>query len=844
MTKGVNLKLGAINTGGAAMSSYTRGMKGVQSQTRAVTTANRSMMKGMNANRRVVQQVGMQFSDLGVQIAGGQSAILSLTQNVPQVVQMFGAWGGILAALITFIGTFTLMMVRSGKSFSDMAVHFGVLEDSVQKFGEALSWTKEMMLDGVNLMVNNLDLLLSTAVVVAVFFTTKWAVAFIASSRLMRAYTMATYQASKGNYALAASIFFKIGVLGTLNKVLVTTTRLLKRFLPFAILAAVGYLAERLFTLKKATGSWGSALALVGQLAKEVFMQLPLLLGGVVLKVWEVSYNIVAAFTDMVAAVLDKISGIVDPFIGIFIGMQDAATEVWKSLGFRLSDETTKFLNNIIDKAREGANKLISIINGIPGIEMEYIDSDFGRITNDVVELQGTITERISKAFMDAFNGDYISKDGMIGELLGDGADIARLAADKFGLLGDAMLGSAADAIPAWQQIKDLLASVGDGSFEVRDMMGGKDKDKSKTDAVVKRLKNQVFDARIQMETLKSIISDAGVTSAFARMRDDINSIKMDPKTKTQVLSDFGAIEDRVKLMTPAVTAEVDKLNKLFDSGLQTIDPEAFFAATQEVVTNIQLLSEPIIAEVNKINALNPALKPINIDEFLSGAVTAINGVRTKTDAIRETVGEFYNLPPIKLPKLDITNIMKPAEKAISKLDELAGKLRDNLMDGIKGLVKGTKSMGDVVTGMLDLIIDRMMDMALNPLMDALFGKKGGSGGGIFGSVIGSIFGSFAGGGSTGGGARVGGIDGKGGRLAMLHPQETVVDHFQGQTIGAGGGGNTPVTIVSNNYFNGVTREEVMEDVENSQRNMEQRIDKKFPANARKNSFNQSRGMA
>lgn len=43
---------------------------------------------------------------------------------------------------------------------------------------------------------------------------------------------------------------------------------------------------------------------------------------------------------------------------------------------------------------------------------------------------------------------------------------------------------------------------------------------------------------------------------------------------------------------------------------------------------------------------------------------------------------------------------------------------------------------------------------------------------------------AFAGGGYTGSGARSGGMDGKGGFPAMLHPNETVIDHAQGQTGG------------------------------------------------------------
>jgi len=49
---------------------------------------------------------------------------------------------------------------------------------------------------------------------------------------------------------------------------------------------------------------------------------------------------------------------------------------------------------------------------------------------------------------------------------------------------------------------------------------------------------------------------------------------------------------------------------------------------------------------------------------------------------------------------------------------------------------------------------------------------------------------SFEGGGFTGRGARSGGMDGKGGFMAMLHPNESVIDHTKGQ--GAG------VTIINN----------------------------------------------
>ena len=43
----------------------------------------------------------------------------------------------------------------------------------------------------------------------------------------------------------------------------------------------------------------------------------------------------------------------------------------------------------------------------------------------------------------------------------------------------------------------------------------------------------------------------------------------------------------------------------------------------------------------------------------------------------------------------------------------------------------------------------------------------------------------YEGGGYTGMGARAGGVDGKGGFPAILHPNETVIDHTKGQGMGA-----------------------------------------------------------
>lgn len=70
---------------------------------------------------------------------------------------------------------------------------------------------------------------------------------------------------------------------------------------------------------------------------------------------------------------------------------------------------------------------------------------------------------------------------------------------------------------------------------------------------------------------------------------------------------------------------------------------------------------------------------------------------------------------------------------------------------------------------------------------------------------VGEIAQSFDGGGYTGNGPRSGGLDGKGGFMAMMHPQETVIDHTRGQGMGG------DVNVIVNNAPPGTRTEERMD---------------------------------
>ena len=102
---------------------------------------------------------------------------------------------------------------------------------------------------------------------------------------------------------------------------------------------------------------------------------------------------------------------------------------------------------------------------------------------------------------------------------------------------------------------------------------------------------------------------------------------------------------------------------------------------------------------------------------------------------------------------------------------------KDSILDAAMG-------GADAFDALKDSIIRAGLEYAL--FGTGVFAPKGSTGGGgLLGSLFGGLL-NFDGGGFTGSGSRTGGIDGKGGMMAMVHPNETVIDHTKGQAAGGG----------------------------------------------------------
>ena len=162
-----------------------------------------------------------------------------------------------------------------------------------------------------------------------------------------------------------------------------------------------------------------------------------------------------------------------------------------------------------------------------------------------------------------------------------------------------------------------------------------------------------------------------------------------------------------------------------------------------------------------------------NVRKFADDLKTYFIDVLGKSDEEANNLLDTYN-NLFNQPGTDVTDIGSPLEafkqqfKDINKLIETSTvnaikKMEDSLVDFV---MTGKASFGDLARSIIADLARIQIRKGLTKFA-AMIGIEG-----------------FEGGGFTGHGARTGGVDGRGGFPAILHPNETVIDHTKGQQVG------------------------------------------------------------
>ena len=252
------------------------------------------------------------------------------------------------------------------------------------------------------------------------------------------------------------------------------------------------------------------------------------------------------------------------------------------------------------------------------------------------------------------------------------------------------------------------------------------------------------------MNGIKKQIADFSQTKIgkmiFPEMADEQAKLRKDFKETGKELDNLNALLDRPDLWDRykggvfelgATIANTKNELELIRSQIEGIDPED---------NNFIKAFDAMIAKVKDFK-----LETKEVTEDPVGA-----------KKMTETMLKFRDSLGATQENIDSTtiNIMKNFE--------------DTLMDGLKNGKLAFEDFASYAVEQLARIA--LQEMIMSPLTD------------IFSSQINTFKGFFKssneGGGFTGMGARAGGIDGRGGFPAILHPNETVVDHTKGQSVG------------------------------------------------------------
>jgi hypothetical protein len=315
--------------------------------------------------------------------------------------------------------------------------------------------------------------------------------------------------------------------------------------------------------------------------------------------------------------------------------------------------------------------------------------------------------------------------------------------------------------------------------------------------STTEEIPDSIADMVVQLDlVLKAAASSAGVM-------EDISNIDMTTNISSAATA-AGKLAENLRV------ARGYRLDKLVGGNVDFFDPRGE-AGTSGVITRDRENPQgnrPRKTEVSQTgsvarNALLDLQKRIALD-------TKLLGVSREQAQVERAIANSK----IKYSPKEIANTVKELEVynlKISKMKEtqaLYGTMQSSLESGFMAMVDGTKSVEDAFKDMAKQVIAELYRILVVKRMVGDFE----SGTGIMG-MIGGFFGggsaptssirpqmrpsSFDGGGYTGSGPRSGGMDGRGGYMAMLHPRETVIDHTK---AGSAGGGES-VTIVNNFNF-------------------------------------------
>lgn len=257
----------------------------------------------------------------------------------------------------------------------------------------------------------------------------------------------------------------------------------------------------------------------------------------------------------------------------------------------------------------------------------------------------------------------------------------------------------------------------------------------------------------------------------------------------------------RLGRITPAQEAVAMNLAAELDATRQFAEIEQQFAAAQADTDRQKVALREEALRVYE--ATRTPLERLNAEEerlnrlLEAGALSAEIHARAMQQLREEYGGTYQNAEKAgeamtsaaKDLGLSFTSAFEDAIVQGKNLSEVLRSLEQDIMRIItRKLV--TEPLGNAITGMITAGLGSLGTGVTAGVANVMPGDSLDN----F-LKLNNNFQSFDGGGYTGNGARSGGLDGKGGYLAMLHPRETVIDHTKGQGVAPARVQNINITV-------------------------------------------------
>lgn len=158
---------------------------------------------------------------------------------------------------------------------------------------------------------------------------------------------------------------------------------------------------------------------------------------------------------------------------------------------------------------------------------------------------------------------------------------------------------------------------------------------------------------------------------------------------------------------------------------------------------------------------------------------TALSGATAESDALTESSIELgdvgatsFNIAAVGAENL--TRVLSEAEARAKSAAEMIG---SKMEEAMMSMVDGTKSAKDAFRSMAKSIIAELYRIFVVKRITGFITNAIGAAFGVPAAAMAPAAVSYEGGGYTGRGPRSGGVDGRGGFPAIVHPNETIIDH-------------------------------------------------------------------